>query len=202
MNLINFLMDSMSDDSSVDALAEKAGTTKKQTSSLLSIALPLLIQYMTQNASSQSGALSLANALTQHTDTSSMMQQFSNADSQDGNAIISHILGADSDNVVGSLAQQTGMGNEQVISVLGNMAPGMMSGLSAAATSAQAQQQQADSFDFSDLMGSFGAPQASAGSTGGIGSLFSSLFGGGSSVDLNSGNDGTDLLSSLLGMLK
>ena len=94
------------------------------------------------------------------------------------------------------------MGNEQVINVLGNMAPGMMSGLSAAATSAQAQQQQADSFDFSDLMGSFGAPQASAGSTGGIGSLFSSLFGGGSSVDLNSGNDGTDLLSSLLGMLK
>ena len=202
MNLINFLMDSMSDDSTVDALAEKAGTTKKQTSSLLSIALPLLIQYMTQNASSQSGALSLANALMQHTDTSSMMQQFSNADSEDGNAIISHIFGADSDNVVGSLAQQTGMGNEQVISVLGNMAPGMMSGLSAAATSAQANQQQADSFDFSDLMGSFGSPQALAGSSGGFGSLFGSLFGGGSSSVLNSGNDGTDLLSSLLGMLK
>ena len=204
MNLINFLMDSMSDDSSVEALAKKTGTSKKQTSSLLSLALPILIKYMTQNASSQGGALSLANALTQHTDTSSMMQQFSNADSQDGNAIISHILGGDSDAVVGSLAQQTGRGNEQVISLLGNMAPGMLSGLSAATTTAQTNQQQAGSFDFSGLMGSFGSQQSAPASSGGITSLFSSLFGGSSagSSTLNSSNDGTDLLSSLLGMLK
>lgn len=203
MNLLNFLMDSMSSDSSVDALAKKSGTTKKQTSSLLSLALPILIKYLTQNASSQGGALSLSNALTQHTDTSSMMQQFSNADQQDGNAIISHILGSDSGNVVNSLAQQTGMGNDQVISLLGNMAPGMMSGLSAATTSAQQNQQQAGSFDFTDLMGAFGGASA-APSAGGFGSLFGSLFGGGGSNagTLNSSNDGTDLLSSLLGMLK
>lgn len=196
MNLMNFLMDSMASDPSVEALAEKSGATKSQTTSFLSLALPILIKYLTQNASSQGGAQSLANALTQHTDTSSMFQQFSNADSQDGNAIISHILGNDSDSVVGSLAQQTGMENNQVINLLDNMAPGMMSGLSAATTTAQSAQQQADSLDFSSLMGSFGS------SSGGSGSLFSSLFGGSSGNILNSSNDGTDLLSSLLGMLK
>lgn len=203
MNLINFLMDSMSSESSVEALAQKSGSTTKQTSSLLSLALPLLIQYMTQNASSQGGAQSLANALTQHTDTSSMVQQFSNADNQDGNAIIGHILGNDSGAVVDSLAQQTGMGNDQVLNILGNMAPGMMSGLSAATTTAQTNQQQAGSFDFTDLLGSFGGTSSSGSSGLGIGSLFSSLFGGGSSgPELNSSNDGTDLLSSLLGMMQ
>lgn len=202
MNLFSFLQQTMASDSSVEALSQKAGTSKKQTSSLLALALPLLIRYMTQNASSQNGAASLANALTQHTDTSSMTQQFSNADAQDGNAIIGHILGSDSDSVVSSLAQQTGMGNDQVMSILGNMAPGMMSGLSAAATSAQTSSQQAGSYDFSNLMGAFGAPAAQP-SSGGIGSLLGGLFGGGSAPqnDLNSSNDGTDLLSSLLGML-
>ena len=72
MKLLDMLTNSMTSQSNVEALSEKAGSSTKQTSSLLSLALPVLIKYMTQNASSQDGAQSLANALTQHTDTSSM----------------------------------------------------------------------------------------------------------------------------------
>ena len=219
MNLVDLLTNSMTTESSVEALSEKAGCSKAQTSSFLRIALPILIRYMTQNASSQGGASSLFNALTQHTDTSSMMQQFGNADEQDGNAIIQHILGNDSDQVVNVLAQQTDMNTSQVQSLLGNMAPGMMSGLSAATTSAQNAQAQGGSYDFSSLMSSFAGQPAEAAAPAADSGFLSGLLGGGSSQPsglgmlgsllgadssgsiFNSSNDGTSLISSLLGIL-
>ena len=197
MNLVEMLAKSMTSKSSVEALSKKAGTSEKQTSSLISSALPMLISYMTQNASSSDGAASLANALTQHTDTSSMVQQFANADSTDGNAIISHILGNDSASVVSDLAQQSGCDESQVTSLLGNMAPGLLSGLSAAATSAQGSEQ-SGGFDFSGLISAFGGGQEEETQSSG-GGFLSGLFGGGSS---GSSNDGSGLISSLLGFLK
>jgi len=200
MNLSDLLMNSMSSESSVEALSKKAGVSAGQTSSLLSLALPILLRYLTNNASSQGGALSLANALTQHTNTSTMTEQFANADADDGNHIIAHILGNDNEQVVNSLSSQTGMDTSQVSSLLGNMAPGLMSGISAAATSAQASQQETESLDFSDLMGTFGG---SSSGPGGLG-LLSSLTGGGSSGGSLFGSDcnGTGLLSSLLSLMK
>lgn len=198
MNLVEMLTKTMTSKSSVEALSKKAGTSEKQTSSLISSALPMLISYMTQNALSSDGAASLANALTQHTDTSSMVQQFANADSADGNAIISHILGNDSASVVSDLAQQSGCDESQVTSLLGNMAPGLLSGLSAATTSAQSSQQ-SSGFDFSSLMSAFGGGQEEEEQTSSGGGFLSSLFGGGSS---GSSNDGSGLISSLLGFLK
>ena len=221
MNLVDMLTTSMTTESSVKALSEKAGASESQTSSFLQMALPVLINYMTQNASSQSGAQSLATALTQHTDTSSMTQQFGNADVQDGNAIIQHILGNDSSQVTNVLAQQTNMEQSQAQSLLGNMAPGLLSGLSAAASSAQ-NSQQAGSYDFSGLLSSFGGgaqqetaasgnsgllsltqEQPSSGSSSGMG-LLGSLMGMDSSSGslFNSGNDGTSLIGSLLSLLK
>ena len=197
MNLIDMLKSSMLSKESVEALSKKTGSSEKQTSSFLLLALPMLVGQLTQNASSSDGAASLANALTQHTDTSSMVQQFANADSEDGSAIISHILGDNSETVVNELAQQTDMDNNQVMSLLGNMAPGLMSGLSAATTSAQNSQQQ-DSFDFTDLMGAFGGSATQQSSGGGI---LSSLLGGGTAQQDESSN-GSSLISSLLGFLK
>lgn len=195
MNFVDLLMNSMTSDSSVEALSEKTGTSTKQTSSLLSLALPILIKFMTQNASSESGAQSLANALTQHTDTSSMVQQFSNADTQDGNAIIQHILGNESSDVVNVLAQETDTDSNSVSNLLGNMAPALLSGLSAATSSAQNNVQSSGGFDFSDLMGAFGGQQETAASSGSSGML-ESLLGMGS----GSSSGGSSILGSLLGM--
>ena len=197
MNLIDMLKSSMLSQESVEALSKKTGASEKQTSSLLSLALPMLLGQLTQNASSSEGVASLANALTQHTDTSSMTQQFANADSNDGNAIISHILGNNSEAAVNDLAQQTNMESSMVSNILGNMAPGLMSGLSAATTQAQSAQQD-DGFDFTDLLGAFGGGQAQQSSGAG---LLGSLFGGGASQQ-SSGNDGSSLISSLLSFLK
>ena len=195
MKLLDFLAHSFTSDSSVKALSKKAGTSTDQTSMLLKLALPLLLKYLTQNASSQSGAQSLSHALTQHTDTSSIVQQLTNANTTDGNAIIQHILGSDTSQVVQSLGQQTNTNNDQVMSLLGNLAPALMSGLSAATSTAQqAQQAQPSaSLDFSNLFNLFGssAPQG-----GGLNLIPSS----GSTI--NSSNDGSQLMSLLLNMLK
>ena len=191
MNLLNMLMSSMTSQSSVNALSKKSGTTADQTGSFISMALPVLINYLTQNASSQNGAQSLAGALTQHTDTSSIMRQFMNADSADGSAIIQHILGGDTSQVVNVLAQQNGMDSAQAESLLDNMAPGLMSELSAATSSAKKTGRQTGGFDFGNLLGMFGDDPSE------IAGMFT---GGGASAGFSDGGV-EDMMGNLMGML-
>ena len=211
MDLLNLLMGSMTEESSVDEISRSAGLSKKTTRMLILLAIPILIKYLTKNASSSSGAQSLAGALSQHTSTVPMTQQFANANTQDGNAIIGHILGSNSNDVVNQLAAQSGATPDQVANILSNIAPGLLSGVSAATASAQ-QSQGAGGFDFSNLLGSFGGQQSTAASGG---SLLSSLLGGGSSssglasllggsgggASFNNSNNGNDLIGSLLSVL-
>ena len=214
MNLLDMLQGSLTTEDSVKALSEKAGTDSETTRGLIDAALPLLMGALTNNASSQEGAQSLLGALQQHTDTSNMATQLSNADANDGGLIINHILGNNTGNVVQQLAGQTGASDNQVTSLLSNMAPALMSGLSAATTTAQASNAD-DGFDFTDLLGAFGgsAPASNGGgllsgllgggSGGGLlGSLLGGLFGGGSSQQNTSAFDGSSLLTSLLSLLK
>ncbi len=207
----------MNSKASVNALSEKAGSSSKQTSLLISLAIPLLLKYLTGNASSQSGASSLLGALTQHTSKKSMAAQLQDADEEDGRKIISHILGDDSSAVINALSQQTGMPDEMVSLLLGNMAPALMSELSAAASAASASggSTNADSVDFTDLFNTFESePQSQVQSLpdfGGLGFLGSLLggvnnmagaSGGGQSGTLNlfgsdSGSSANDPMMSL-----
>ncbi len=206
MNLLSLLLNTMNSKASVNALSEKAGSSSGQTSLLISLAVPLLLKYLTGNASSQSGASSLLGALTQHTSKKSMASQLQDADEEDGRKIISHILGDDSNTVVSALSQQTGMSDDMVSMLLGNMAPALMSELSAAASTASASNNltSADEVDFTDLFNTFEPePQAqqnqilpNLGGLGFLGSLFggmnnsSGLFGSSQSDTLNLiGND-------------
>ena len=136
MDLLNMLMGSMTTDDSLNALSGNAGTSNEQTSNLLSAALPMLLGALTNNASSQEGAQSLLGALGQHTSTQTMAEQLQNADAEDGEKIVNHIFGGDLSSVIQSLSGQTGASAEQVSGLLNNMAPAMMSGLSAATSSA------------------------------------------------------------------
>ena len=212
MDLLNLLMGSMAGDESVDEISRSAGLSKKTTRMLILLAIPILIKYLTKNASSPSGAQSLAGALQQHTSTAPMTQQFANANAQDGSAIIGHILGNNSNQVISQLAAQSGATPDQVASILSNIAPGLLSGVSAATTSAQQSQNQG-AFDLTDLLGAFGGQQSTA-SAGG--SLLSSLLGGGGSsasglasllggsgggASFNNSNNGNDLIGSLLSVL-
>ena len=196
MNLLNMLANSMTTDDSVKALSKRSGADSAQLGQLISLALPLLLQGLTNNASSQGGASSLLSALGQHTSTAPMASQIQNADLNDGSAILSHIFGGNLNNVTGQLSQQTGLTNQQVGSALSSMAPGVLSGLSAATQTAQNQQQ----VDLSGLMQLFGGqPAQQQSQSSGIGNLFGSLLGGGQAPQQQSSGGLGSLLGALLG---
>ena len=186
MDLLNLFTGAMTSQSSVNTLSEKTGASNAQIRKLLILALPLIIKAMTSNASSQNGASSLLSALTQHKNTASLDTQIKEADTEDGAKIIGHILGGNSQSVMNSLASQSGMSTNQVSSVLANIAPALLSGVSAAKDSAVSQQKSgidlSDGFDMKDLIGIFGAasakPQTSAADSASSGmSLLSALTG-------------------------
>ena len=191
MSLLSTLVGSMSSDESVEAVSKNTGVSKLAVGGLIALALPLLMKKLTSNAQSQQGAASLLGALSQHTNTDSIASQLTNADSADGNAIIGHILGSDQAGAVSQLAQQSNLSEEQVSSVLGNIAPALMSSLSAANTENIQQAAQApQAGGLSSILGGI------LGGGSGAGSLLGSLFGG--SKNDEAASDGTSLLNLLL----
>ena len=195
MNLLNVLMNSMSTDDSVKALSKRSGVDGKQLGGLIALALPLLLQGLTNNASSGDGASSLLGALGQHTSTAPMATQIQSADLGDGSAILNHIFGGNLNNVTGQLSQQTGLTNQQVSNALSSMAPGVLSSLSAATQTAQTQQ---NNIDLSSLAQLFGGQPVQQQQSSGIGSLLGSLLGGGQQQQQQSSGLGS-LLGSLFG---
>ena len=144
MNLLGLLLKGLSSAAALDAMAKKTGISGKQLKKFLPLVIPILLKAMTSNASSKPGAQSLLGALTQHTNKKPLADQISDADEQDGQAIIGHILGNSSGTVVNQLSDESGLNSTQINAIMSLIAPALLSSLSAAnnaAAQAQAQQQ-------------------------------------------------------------
>lgn len=205
MDLLQLLMGTLTSKSSVKSVSKKTGVSSGLVTKLLIAAVPLLIKYMTQNASKKEGALSLLGALGQHKDTTATSQQIANADTEDGAKIISKILGGDEKQVVSSLAKETGVTKNQASSILSTIAPSVLSSLSAATTSAS-KVDLSDGLDLSDVMGLLSGASASSqkksSSSSLAGNLLGSLLGGGTTQTQKKQSSGLDvgnLMGALLG---
>ena len=195
MNLLTMLLGSFASDASVNSLSHKTGVSSSMLTKLIPLAIPILLKALTNNASSAGGAQSLLTALGQHSNKRSMAQQIDEVDEKDGEKIVHHILGKDSDQVVRALSRETGMKDEEVTRSLGAMAPALMSALSAAATSASKPAVDlSDGLDFSDLCGLFSGASA-AQTQNNVSNMFGSLLGGPQQPQ----NNGGGLLGALLG---
>ena len=137
MNLLTILTQLMTSGASINAVSVKTGLSSKQLKKLLPTLIPIVLKYMTGNASSTSGATSLLGALAQHNNKKSMDLQLQEADEEDGSKIIGHIFGKDENKVTADLSAQTGLETSQISQVLSVIAPALMSGVSGAADSAQ-----------------------------------------------------------------
>ena len=210
MNLLAMLLGTLTNGSSVDALSKKTGLSAAKLAKLLPAAIPILMKFLTQNASSAAGAASLLGALGGHKETRSMADQINEADEEDGTKIVHHILGNETENVIGRLAKDAEMESAEVNKALANIAPGLMSGLSAAATSAS-KVDLSDGLDLSDLMGLFGG--AASGSQSGQGGLLGGLLGGANTLtgilggifggkEEEKEDDGSQLLGVLSSLMK
>ena len=158
MSLLETLLKSMTSSSSLDTMSKRTGSNNDQMAALITAALPILLRAPTANASTKSGAESLQQALTEHSSTDSVAEQFETADIDDGAKILQHILGRNSSSVMNGLSRQSGLSNDQVGSALGALAPVLLSGLSAAPNRAPAQPQKppidlSDGIDAGDIMG-------------------------------------------------
>ena len=122
------LLSSLTDDKVVNRLSQSSQAKPDQVAQLIQLGIPTLVQALKNNASSPNGALSLNKALDQHAsdpvhDLGSFMDQL---DPQDGSKIIGHILGSNTNKVQTKLGAQTGLGSDQVGSLLSSLAPILM----------------------------------------------------------------------------
>ena len=218
MSLLSILTNSLLSDVAVSALAKKTGLSSAKLKKLLPLAVPMLLKALTSNASSQSGLQSLLGALTQHTNTKSLPEQIDEADEKDGSKILGHILGGNSAAAVNSLAQQSGLNEQEVNSALSNITPALLSSLSAATSSGSSPKfDLSDGLDLGDVIAILGGGAGQSGSLLGggnsqAGGLLGGLLGGGmpsaggllgglfgSNVDEKDDSlNGTALLSALL----
>ena len=133
MDLLSMILKNMTSDSSLGALAGKAGVSADSVEKAITSAIPSLLGSMTKNAPSVKGAQSLLGALAQHEDTSDVSSQIANADEEDGSKIIGKIMGDDKDDFVSSIAKKAGIDIGQSSSILNSIAPALLSTISQAA---------------------------------------------------------------------
>ena len=152
MDLANSILKNMTSESSISALTSKLGGSSEQVTKGIESAIPGLLKSMNKNVASEEGAKSLVGALDQHKNTDSIDKQIKDADEDDGNKIIGHILGGGKNDFIGAIAKETGLDISQSGALLANIAPALLSTLSSAKNSAL---DKGDDIDIKDLLGSF-----------------------------------------------
>jgi hypothetical protein len=181
----------------LSALSNQLGLDENQTSSAVSAALPMLIQAMNRNTSSNDGAASLANALDKDHDggiLDNLGGFFASPDNGAGAGILKHLLGQNRGQVEQGISQMAGIDSQKAGGLLENLAPVLMGFLGQ-----QKRQQGLDIGGIASLIGGFtGQAQQGGGNSSAAMSLLNGILdqdGDGSIVD----DIGGGLLKNLFG---
>jgi hypothetical protein len=117
----------------VEGLSSQTGQSKSNTSNLLNMAMPVLLQAMQRNASSPKGAAGLMGALSNKHDGSilnNLDQIFSGSSAsaieEDGGKILGHVFGNRQQNIQNALSKQSGVDASSVSKILKIAAPVVM----------------------------------------------------------------------------
>lgn len=125
MELSKTLKDTLLGSNSIKALSKSSGADESKVREALSDALPVLLNGMHKNASTKNGEKSLSKALSDHAgnDTSDIMSFLKNVDTEDGQKIISHILGGGKETLESKIADKSGLKSGQISTILATAAP-------------------------------------------------------------------------------
>ena len=157
MNLLSLLLTSMLSEEAIKNIAKVTGLSTAQVRRIVPLAVPMLLRYLTNNASSKEGADSLLGALKDHNDDRTIAEQLLKSDEADGEKILGHIFGSGSNSVIGKLARMTGLTADQTKIVLAVLAPVILSSLYSALTSSgkKAKKTGKSNYDLTPLIGMF-----------------------------------------------
>ena len=114
---------------SIKGLSNLTGASNSDITSVLTNALPSLLNGATEQAKNADTAESFANALAQHAkdDTSNLSSFLGKVDMADGAKIISHLLGSGKDSTVTDVARATGVSQNKTNDILSAVAPMLLS---------------------------------------------------------------------------
>lgn len=126
---INSLVSTLLSSDTVKNVSKKTDTSTSDVKSVLSAALPLLLNGADSQAKSDDTAESFANALADHSknDTSNLASFLGNVDLEDGAKIVGHLLGSKSESSTSKIAKESGIDADKVGTILSAAAPLLMS---------------------------------------------------------------------------
>jgi len=114
---------------SVKGLSDLSGVSGDDVTSVLTQALPALLDGAKGQASDKDTAESFAGALSDHAkaDTGNLTSFLGNVDLKDGAKIIGHLLGSEKDDTVEKVAKKAGVDSDKTATILSAAAPLLMS---------------------------------------------------------------------------
>ena len=114
---------------SIKGLSSVTGASKGEVSSVLTEALPALLNGANGQAKDAGTAKGFADALAQHAkdDTGNLTSFLGNVDLGDGAKIIGHLLGSDKDSLTKAVSKKTGVSASKIGQILSAAAPLLMS---------------------------------------------------------------------------
>lgn len=114
---------------SISGLSSLSGVSNDDVTSVLTQALPALLNGAKGQASDKETAESFAGALADHAkaDTGNLSGFLGNVDLKDGAKIIGHLLGSDKDDTVDKVSKKTGVDSDKTSTILSAVAPLLMS---------------------------------------------------------------------------
>lgn len=164
----------------VATVGQQAGTSETETSSVLTSALPALVNAMQSNASSEEGAGGLLGALMGGKHDGGLLDNLGGlvggggVDVEDGGKILGHVLGGNQTSVENALSQNTGVSTDKIGMILKIAAPLLMSFLASKAKSSNVQ----NGTDLGGLLGGLlgGNNTETAATPSGGGSILTSVL--------------------------
>ncbi|MBR5756931.1 MAG: DUF937 domain-containing protein [Firmicutes bacterium] len=125
---VTTLMKLMTSANTVSALSSNAGTQTDQTMQVLSSILPQLLGGASAQATNKNTAESFLKALDDHSkdNTKDIAAFIKNADLEDGEKIVKHLLGQNQKTAVKTAAQTAGVSQADAAKIIANAAPLLM----------------------------------------------------------------------------
>lgn len=188
----------------LDQLAQQVGADEETTRQAAEHLIPTLLGGMQANAQDEQGAQSLFDALGEHAGQAPSLDQ---VDTQEGQKIVSHVLGANQDEVINQLGGLGGADSSILKKLLPILAPlvlNYLSGKVLGGKSGGASAGQATSQPTSTDGSQAPADTSSSPGTGGLGDILGSILGGMGGSSSGSGGSASGLpggLGEILGSI-